>query len=46
MSYKILDDGRLAAGDDFSNLIIYNKDTFNPEINIQNNLGGLWNFYN
>ena len=41
---KTLDDGRLAAGDSESNLIIYNKDTFNPEIKIQNNLGELLNF--
>ena len=41
---KTLDDGRLAAGDDNSNLIIYNKDTFNPEITIQNNLSYLYNF--
>ena len=41
---KTLDDGRLAAGDTNSNLIIYNKDTFNPDITIQNNLGKLWNF--
>ena len=41
---KILDDGRLAGGDSNSNLIIYNKDTFNPDITIQNNLGCLWNF--
>jgi hypothetical protein len=41
---KILDDGRLAAGDKYSNLIIYNKETFNPDIIIQNNLSYLWNF--
>ena len=35
---KILDDGRLAAGDQYSNLIIYNKETFNPHIIINNNL--------
>ena len=40
---KTLDDGRLAAGDDNSNLIIYNKETFNPDIIIQNNLGSLRN---
>ena len=41
---KIIDDGRLAAGDSKSNLIIYNKETFKPEIIINNNLGYLWNF--
>ena len=41
---KTLDDGRLAAGDQNSNLIIYNKETFNPEITIKNNLSGLCNF--
>ena len=41
---KTLDDRRLAAGDDYSNLIIYNKETFNPDIIIQNNLSDLWNF--
>ena len=41
---KILDDGRLAAGDSFSNLVIYNKDTFIPDIIINNNLGVLCNF--
>ena len=41
---KTLDDGRLAAGDGSSNLIIYNKDTFNPEITIKNNLSYLFNF--
>ena len=41
---KTLEDGRLAAGDEFSNLIIYNKDTFKPEIIIQNNLERLLNF--
>ena len=41
---KTLDDGRLAAGDYYSNLIIYNKETFNPEITIQNNLSSLYNF--
>ena len=41
---KTLDDGRLAAGDSKSNLIIYNKQTFNPDIIINNNLGELWNF--
>ena len=40
---KTLEDGRLAAGDSYSNLIIY-KDTFNPEIIIKNNLGQLCNF--
>ena len=33
---KTLDDGRLAAGDNYSNLIIYNKETFKPEIIIKN----------
>ena len=32
---KTLDDGRLAAGDQYSNLIIYNKQTFNPDIIIK-----------
>ena len=41
---KTLDDGRLAAGDSSSNLIIYNKQTFNPDIIIQNNLSYLFNF--
>jgi hypothetical protein len=40
---KTLEDGRLAAGDNNSNLIIYNKETFEPIIK-QNNLGVLWNF--
>ena len=34
---KTLEDGRLAAGDEYSNLIIYNKETFKPEIIIKNN---------
>ena len=41
---KTLIDGRLAAGDSESNLIIYNNATFNPDIIIQNNLGQLYNF--
>ena len=41
---KTLDDGRLAAGDSNSNLIIYNKETFNTDIIIQNNLSWLLNF--
>ena len=41
---KILDDGRLAAGDGYSNLIIYNKETFNQDIIINNNLKSLDNF--
>ena len=41
---KTLYDGRLAAGDFNSNLIIYNKDTFNPDVIINNNLGILYNF--
>ena len=41
---KTLDDGRLAAGDKYSNLIIYNKDTFNTDIIIQNNLSYLFTF--
>ena len=41
---KTLDDGRLAAGDDNSNLIIYNKETFIPDIIIKNNLSYLYNF--
>ena len=40
---KTLDDGRLAAGDQYSNLIIYNKETFEPIIK-QNNLSTLRNF--
>ena len=43
-SIKILNDGRLIAGDSKSNLIIYNKETFNVEIIIKNNLGDLLNF--
>ena len=41
---KTLDDGRIAAGDEKSNLIIYNKETFNPDIIIKNNLSYLINF--
>ena len=41
---KTLDDGRLAVGDFKSNFIVYNKETFNPDIIIKNNLGELWNF--
>jgi len=41
---KALDDGRLATGDSNSNLIIYNKEKFIPEIIIQNNLSYLLNF--
>ena len=41
---KILEDGRLAASDSNSNLIIYNLDTFNTDIIIKNNLGWLFNF--
>ena len=41
---KTLYDGRLASGDSNSNLIIYNIQTFNPDIIIQNNLGSLFNF--
>ena len=41
---KTIDDGRLAAGDEGSNLIIYDKETFNPDIIINNNLGFLLNF--
>ena len=41
---KILDDGRLAVGDYFSNLIIYNIDIFKPDIIIKNNLGVLCSF--
>ena len=41
---KTLDDGRLAASDSNSNLIIYNKYTFNADIIINNNLSHLWNF--
>ena len=41
---KILDDGRLAIGVDNSDLIIYNKETFEPDIIIQNNLSSLLNF--
>ena len=35
---KTLEDGRLAAGDSKSNLIIYNMETFKPEVIIKNNL--------
>ena len=38
---KILYDNRLATGDYNSYLIIYNKNTLNPEIKINNKLGGL-----
>ena len=38
---KTLEDGRLAAGDDYSNLIIYNKEKFKLEIIIQNKLRAL-----
>ena len=41
---KILEDGRLAASDSKSNLIIYNLETFNSDIIIKNNLGWLYNF--
>ena len=41
---KTLDDGRLAAGDEYSNLIIYNKEAFNTDIIIQNNLSYLFTF--
>ena len=41
---KTLYDGRLAAGDEYSNLIIYDKQIFNPDIIIQNNLKDLYNF--
>ena len=41
---KTLDDGRLAAGDGCSTLIIYDKETFNPDIIINNRLGPLLNF--
>ena len=41
---KTLDDGRLAAADEFSNLIIYNKETFNPDIIINNNLDSVLTF--
>ena len=41
---KTLDDGRLAVGDSNSNLIIYNKETFNPDIIIKNNLSHLLMF--
>ena len=40
---KTLDDGRLAAGDYNSNLIIYDSETFNPDIVIKNNLSQLLN---
>ena len=36
-------DGRFAAGDSYSNLIIYNKQ-FNPDLIIKNNLGNLITF--
>ena len=41
---KTLADGRLAAGDLGSTLIIYDKETFNPDIIINNRLGDLLNF--
>ena len=41
---KILDDGRLAIGDDNSDLIIYNIKTFKSDIIIKNNLSSLCNF--
>ena len=41
---QILDDKRLAASDSKSNLIIYNKETFNPDITIQNNCDELIHF--
>ena len=41
---KILDDGRLAVGDGNSNLIIYDNETFNQDIIINNNLRSLRNF--
>ena len=41
---QILDDKRLAASDSKSNLIIYNKETFNPDITIQNNCSSLLHF--
>ena len=41
---KILKDKRLAASDTKSNLIVYNLETFKPEIIIKNNLGCLLNF--
>ena len=41
---KTLYDGRLAAGDHYSNLIIYNKETFKPEITIKNYFSVLFNF--
>ena len=43
-SLKKLDDGRLAAADEYSNLIIYNKQTFNPDIIIENKLAGFEDF--
>ena len=41
---KTLDDGRLVVGSNNSNLIIYNNETFNPDIIIKNNLSCLDNF--
>ena len=41
---KVLNDGRLIASDSKSNLIIYNKETFDAEIVIKNFLGDLLNF--
>ena len=41
---QILDDKRLAASDSESNLIIYNKVSFNPDITIQNNCSALNHF--
>ena len=42
-SLSPLNDGRFAAGDSFSNLIIYNKQ-FEPDLVIKNNLGNLFTF--
>ena len=41
---KTLENGGLAAGDYKSNLIIYNKETFKPDIIIKSNLENLYNF--
>ena len=39
-----LEDGRFASSDTNSNIIIYNNETFEPEINIENNSGKITYF--
>ncbi len=43
--FKTLNDGILAAGHSNSNLFIYNKETFNADIIIQNNLSNLFTLH-